>query len=129
MRAEAVIDADGHVLEPREAWKDLDVSIRPRIETDARGLDHVIVGDDDVFVAKLGQMYDPAISTISGIHVGSTVDEVLATYPGASTAELPNAISITDTRGRVILFVLDNDAVTGMVLSTDRDKIALHGHC
>jgi len=37
----AVIDADGHVLEPAEAWRHLDPSIRPRIETDARGLDHV----------------------------------------------------------------------------------------
>jgi hypothetical protein len=61
-----VIDADGHVLEPRDAWAELDPSIRPRIETDARGLDHVIVGDDDVFVAKLGQMGTPGADVSTG---------------------------------------------------------------
>jgi predicted TIM-barrel fold metal-dependent hydrolase len=66
MGPDAVIDADGHVLEPRAAWARLDVSIRPRIETDARGLDHVIVGDDDVFVAKLGQMGTPGTNVSTG---------------------------------------------------------------
>lgn len=66
MTANPVIDADGHVLEPREAWSHLDPSVRPRIETDARGLDHVIVGDDDVFVAKLGQMGTPGTDVSTG---------------------------------------------------------------
>src|SRR5260221_481805 len=35
--ANLVIDADGHVLEPRAAWAGLGDAIRPRIETDARG--------------------------------------------------------------------------------------------
>jgi predicted TIM-barrel fold metal-dependent hydrolase len=61
-----IIDADGHVLEPRAAWAGLDESVRPRIETDARGLDHVIVGDDDVFVAKLGQMGTPGTDVSTG---------------------------------------------------------------
>lgn len=61
-----VIDADGHVLEPRAAWAHLDESIRPRIETDSRGLDHVIVGDDEVFVAKLGQMGTPGTDVSTG---------------------------------------------------------------
>jgi predicted TIM-barrel fold metal-dependent hydrolase len=61
-----VIDADGHVLEPRAAWAGLDESVRPRIETDARGLDHVIVGDHDVFVAKLGQMGTPGTDVSTG---------------------------------------------------------------
>ncbi len=80
MRREAVIDADGHVLEPRAAWRDLDVTIRPRIETDGRGLDHVIVGDDDVFVAKLGQMGTPG----SDVSTGSSDPVPLETArPGA----------------------------------------------
>ncbi len=66
MEAAPVIDADGHVLEPRAAWAHLDDSIRPRIETDARGLDHVIVGDDEVFVAKLGQMGTPGTDVSTG---------------------------------------------------------------
>jgi hypothetical protein len=93
MRAEAVIDADGHVLEPREAWKDLDVSIRPRIETDARGLDHVIVGDDDVFVAKLGQMGTPGsdVSTGSDSAFPGALDELratIATLPAEGQARI-----------------------------------------
>ena len=40
-----VIDADGHVLEPWEAWRDLPARIRPRSEVDDQGLDHVIIGD------------------------------------------------------------------------------------
>ena len=66
MEPNPVIDADGHVLEPRAAWAHLDESIRPRIETDARGLDHVIVGDDEVFVAKLGQMGTPGTDVSTG---------------------------------------------------------------
>jgi len=61
-----IIYADGHVLEPRAAWRKLDPAVRPRIETDERGLDHVIVGDDDVFVAKLGQMGTPGSDVSSG---------------------------------------------------------------
>jgi predicted TIM-barrel fold metal-dependent hydrolase len=52
----AVIDADGHVLEPLVAWSTLAERYRPRIETDARGLDHVVVGNEEVFVARLGTM-------------------------------------------------------------------------
>ncbi len=54
-----VIDADGHVLEPWEAWRDLPEVIRPRSELDDDGLDHVIVGDEEVFFARLGQMGTP----------------------------------------------------------------------
>jgi len=54
-----VLDADGHVLEPREAWASLPDEHRPRIETDAGGYDHVIVGDAEVFTARLGQMGTP----------------------------------------------------------------------
>jgi len=61
-----VIDADGHVLEPRAAWTGLADDYRPRIETDTRGLDHVIVGDDDVFIAKLGQMGSPGTDVSTG---------------------------------------------------------------
>jgi len=51
-----LIDADGHVLEPRAAWSALPERYRPRIETDHRGLDHVVVGTREVFVARLGTM-------------------------------------------------------------------------
>jgi predicted TIM-barrel fold metal-dependent hydrolase len=63
-----VLDADGHVLEPWEAWRDLPARIRPRAETDARGLDHVLVGDEEVFLARLGTLGRPGtdVSAPSG---------------------------------------------------------------
>jgi predicted TIM-barrel fold metal-dependent hydrolase len=66
--ATRVVDADGHVLEPRAAWQSLPKELRPRIETDARGLDHVSIGADEVFVARLGQMGTPG----TDVSVGST---------------------------------------------------------
>jgi uncharacterized protein len=64
----AIVDADGHVLEPFDAWTELAPDHRPRVETDGRGLDHVVIGDEDVFVAKLGQMGSPG----SDVSTGST---------------------------------------------------------
>jgi predicted TIM-barrel fold metal-dependent hydrolase len=63
-----VLDADGHVLEPREAWAKLPDEHRPRIETDATGYDHVIVGDAEIFTARLGQMGTPGadVSAMDG---------------------------------------------------------------
>jgi uncharacterized protein len=54
-----VIDADGHVLEPRAAWDTVPERYRPVIETDSNGLDHVLVAGHEVFVARLGQMGTP----------------------------------------------------------------------
>jgi len=56
---DATIDADGHVLEHPTAWDGLAGEHRPRVVTDERGLDHVIVADQEVFVARLGQMGTP----------------------------------------------------------------------
>lgn len=61
-----VIDGDGHVLEPRTAWRAVEEPYRPRIVTDDRGLDHVIVGDAHVFIAKLGQMGTPGSDVSTG---------------------------------------------------------------
>jgi uncharacterized protein len=57
--AAAVIDADGHVLEPRATWAAVPERYRPVIETDRHGLDHVTVDGHEVFVARLGQMGTP----------------------------------------------------------------------
>jgi hypothetical protein len=51
-----VLDGDGHVLEPWSAWTSLPEQYRPTSVTDADGLDHVLVGGQEVFVARLGQM-------------------------------------------------------------------------
>jgi uncharacterized protein len=65
-----VIDADGHVLEARSAWASLPDHHRPTIVTDGNGLDHVTVGGQEVFVARLGQMGTP------GTDVGAPVGPV-----------------------------------------------------
>ena len=64
------IDADGHVLEPWRAWHGVPERCRPHAVTDDRGLDHVIVAEQEVFVARLGQMGSP------GADVGAPVGPV-----------------------------------------------------
>jgi predicted TIM-barrel fold metal-dependent hydrolase len=90
MAAVPVIDADGHVLEPRAAWAGLDESVRPRIETDGRGLDHVIVADDDVFVAKLGQMGSPGTDVSTGSNEPFPLERARAgaSEPGARLVDM-----------------------------------------
>jgi hypothetical protein len=56
----------------------------------------------------------PEISTISGIHVGSTKDDVLRTYPGAE--EQSGDVQIQSADGRTIQFFIGKDAVVGMRL-------------
>jgi uncharacterized protein len=55
----AIVDADGHVLEPRSAWDGLPEDQRLRITTDDRGLDHVLVGSQEIFVGSLGMLGTP----------------------------------------------------------------------
>ena len=64
------IDADGHVLEPWRAWHGVPERCRPHAVTDDRGLDHLIVAEQEVFVARLGQMGSP------GTDVGAPVGPV-----------------------------------------------------
>jgi predicted TIM-barrel fold metal-dependent hydrolase len=68
MTAHRIVDADGHVLEPRSAWASIPERYRPVIETDEHALDHVVIGGEDIFVARLGQMGSPG--TDVGIPVG-----------------------------------------------------------
>ena len=68
MSAAPVFDSDGHVLEPRDAWRSLPERFRPRIETQSNGLDHVIIDDQVVFIAKLGMMGTPGtdVTAVAG---------------------------------------------------------------
>jgi len=54
-----VVDADGHVVEPLQAWKGLPDEHRPRIERDAGGFEHVIVGDTEILAVALGTLATP----------------------------------------------------------------------
>jgi predicted TIM-barrel fold metal-dependent hydrolase len=54
-----VVDADGHVVEAPSAWAALPADIRPRIERDATGYEHVIVADTEILAAPLGNLATP----------------------------------------------------------------------
>jgi hypothetical protein len=60
-----VVDADGHVVEPTEAWEGLPLDIRPRISADRSGYEHVVVGDTEILAVPLGNLARP----------GSTFDD------------------------------------------------------
>jgi uncharacterized protein len=54
-----VIDADGHVVEPLEAWAGLPEAHRPRIHRDRSGYEHVVVGDREILAVPLGSLARP----------------------------------------------------------------------
>ncbi len=55
----AVVDADGHVVEPRAAWDAVPEAYRPRIDADAHGFEHVVVGDTEILAVALGTLATP----------------------------------------------------------------------
>ena len=57
--ATVVVDADGHVVEPPDAWAALGESERPRIEEDAAHYEHVIVDDQEILAVPLGTLATP----------------------------------------------------------------------
>ncbi len=54
-----VVDADGHVLEPFSAWDGVRDDHRPRVHRDSLGLDHVVVGDQEIVTVSLGLLGTP----------------------------------------------------------------------
>ncbi len=70
-RAGPVIDADGHVVEPEQAWAGLPDHARPRISVDGAGYEHVVVGDTEILAVPLGNLARP----------GSTFDDPSAFHP------------------------------------------------
>lgn len=74
--AGAIVDADGHVLEPLSAWRGLPEAVRPRIEKDRIGYEHVIVGDTEVVAVSLGLLATPG-SKMSDTSAMRGIDEAL----------------------------------------------------
>ena len=70
-RAGPVIDADGHVVEPLDAWAGLPEAHRPVITSDAHGYEHVTVGRTEILAVPLGTLARP----------GSTFDDPTAFRP------------------------------------------------
>jgi predicted TIM-barrel fold metal-dependent hydrolase len=54
-----VVDADGHVLEPMSAWAELPEQYQLRVTRDQLGLDHVLVGDQEIVTVSLGLLGTP----------------------------------------------------------------------
>jgi len=54
-----VIDADGHVVEPVEAWDGLPQAHRPVIHRDPSGYEHVVVGGREILAVPLGTLATP----------------------------------------------------------------------
>ena len=71
-----VVDADGHVLEPKSAWDSVPEQYRPRIERDSYGLEHVVVGQTEVVAASLGLLATPG-SNMADRESYKTIEEAL----------------------------------------------------
>jgi hypothetical protein len=61
-RAGPIVDADGHVIEPLEAWVGLPDGHRPRVIEDASGYEHVVVGEREILAVPLGTLARPGSS-------------------------------------------------------------------
>src|SRR5579872_4028837 len=57
--APVVVDADGHVVEPRACWDAVPDPYRPRIVRDAGGFEHVVVDDTEILAVPLGTLATP----------------------------------------------------------------------
>ena len=54
-----VFDADGHVMEPMHAWDTVPEEHRLRTTRDSHGLDHVMVGNQQIALVSLGRLGTP----------------------------------------------------------------------
>jgi len=54
-----VVDADGHVVEPRRAWATVPEQYRPVITADAHGYEHVVVDGKEILAVPLGTLATP----------------------------------------------------------------------
>src|SRR5215211_4076433 len=115
-----VIDADGHVLEPRAAFARLSDDHRPRIETDARGLDHVLVGNQEIFVGSLGMLGTPG-AVVADLRNAKPLEEAIAGAfdPRARVADLDvegvDAAVLYPTVGLAYWAIADRDAALAVV--------------
>ena len=58
-RRDLVVDADGHVVEPRQAWTSVSEPYRPVITRDANGYEHVVVDGTEILAVPLGTLATP----------------------------------------------------------------------
>lgn len=58
-RRDTVVDADGHVVEPRHAWTAVPEPYRPVITADSHGYEHVVVDGTEILAVPLGTLATP----------------------------------------------------------------------
>ncbi len=115
-----VIDADGHVLEPRAAFAHLPDHQRPSITTDARGLDHVTVGGQEIFVGSLGMLGTPG-AVVADLANARPLEEAIAGAfdPHARLADLDaddlDAVVLYPTVGLAYWAIADPAAAVAVV--------------
>jgi uncharacterized protein len=126
-----VVDADGHVVEPLDAWHALPDAHRPRITADAQGYEHVTVGGTEILAVPLGSLARP----------GSTFDDPTTfrpladaqpggTDPGARLADMDaegiDQAVLYPTLGLYFSVVEDADGAVGLAVAYN-DWLA--GYC
>jgi predicted TIM-barrel fold metal-dependent hydrolase len=95
-----VIDADGHVLEPMSAWDGLRTEHRPRAVRDRLGLDHVLVGDQEIVTVSLGFLGSPG-SRMEDLAHSKTYEEA---QPGGFDPKLRLADMDAEGIDRAVLY-------------------------
>jgi predicted TIM-barrel fold metal-dependent hydrolase len=58
-RRDLVVDADGHVVEPRTAWTTVPEPYRPSVTRDRNGYEHVVVDGVEILAVPLGTLATP----------------------------------------------------------------------
>ena len=124
------------------SFEDVKQDGRIEIEQLTCGYMVVPVGDSGLGPHDVGLWFDeglavitihtPAVSTISGVHVGSTDDEVFRTYANAVETSDPHSphITITSADGRYITFYLGADrTVQQMMLARNPDVVENWARC
>jgi predicted TIM-barrel fold metal-dependent hydrolase len=79
-----IVDADGHVVEPLEAWTELPEQHRPRIHRDKAGYEHVVVGEQEILAVPLGTLARPG----STFDDAATFRPLAEAHPGGSDPAL-----------------------------------------
>jgi predicted TIM-barrel fold metal-dependent hydrolase len=80
----AVVDADGHVLEPFSAFNSVPDAHQLHVSRDSYGLDHVFAGDQEIVTVSLGKLGTPN-SDMADLAHSPTYDEA---QPGGFDPEI-----------------------------------------
>ncbi len=84
-----VIDADGHVVEPLEAWSGIPEADRPLIHRDVSGYEHVVVGDREILAVPLGTLATPGADFADPSRFASLAEaQPGGSDPGARLADM-----------------------------------------